>query len=90
MFENYRKPGVEFQPINAVANLESAQPDQWAWFWSKETDSYHRWTNEVWEDVPADELKQILDDKAYIDMPNWTQNTFFNPRRFSLGFRYTF
>ena len=87
---DFRKPGVDFQPINAVPNLENARPDPWAWFWSQETGSYHRWSGEAWEDVPADELQRALDDKAYIDMPNLGYNTFFNPRRFSLGLRFSF
>ena len=87
---DYRRPGAEFQPIEAVLSLDATQPNPWAWFWSRETGTYHRWTGEAWENVPEDELQQVLDDKAYIDMPNIDYNTFFNPRRFSLGLRFSF
>ena len=87
---DFRKPGVAYQPIEAVRSIRAAVPNPWAWFWSQETETYHRWTAEGWELVPGDLVDQVLEDKAYIDMPNNTENTFLNPRRFSLGLRFSF
>lgn len=87
----FRDEDVDFQPINAVANLDAVEsPDRVAWFWSRETGTYSRWTGSAWEAVPDNEVRQVLDDKAYIDMPNYRFNTFLNPRRFTLGLRFTF
>ncbi len=35
--------------------------------------------------VPEPKIKKLLDDKAYIDMPNQTHFTFLNPRSVFFG-----
>lgn len=89
---DFRKEGVPFQPIEP-RNTLPAQPDagtERAWYWARDTGTYSRWNGNAWEPVPEDELQQALEDKAYIDMPNFRFNTFLNPRRFTLGLRLTF
>jgi len=88
----YRKPGVAFQPIEVVNELASVKIDdasQVAWYWALDEQTYYRKNGSVWEPVPTNEIDQVLDDKAYIDMPNLRFHTFLNNRRVTLGIRLT-
>jgi len=88
----FRHPDVAYQPVEAVSSLDTANdPNTHAWYWAADTQSYSRWNKDgsSWEEVPSNEVKQMLDDKAYIDMPNIRFNTFLNNRRITLGIRVT-
>ncbi len=88
---DFRHPSVDFQPIEEVASLSgTADPNQVAWYWAQDTGEYSRWNGSAWEAVPDGELQKALDDKAYIDMPNFRFNTFLNPRAVSFGLRLSF
>jgi outer membrane receptor protein involved in Fe transport len=89
---DYRKPGVPFQPIAAVTSLPDAPADNnvGAWHWAADTGNYSRWNGSAWEAVPSGEVDQVLDDKAYIDMPNNYVMGFLNPRNVYFGIRLTF
>lgn len=90
----YRKDGVAFQPIVAVgrySELGSAQNQQSRpFYYVKEQKTYYQFTNGTWQVVDSGRLQQVLDDKAYIDMPNMDTFTFLNPRRFYYGIRLSF
>ncbi len=86
----FRNLDVPFQPIEALASLNDvSEPNTVAWYWAADTQSYSRWNGSSWEDVPTNQVNQMLDDKAYIDMPNMRFNTFLNHRRITLGIRVT-
>jgi len=85
----FREGDVAFQPIEAVFTLPE-EPNEIAWYWERESGTYQRWNGSAWEEVPNNEVQQVLDDKAYIDMPNFRFNTFLNPRRYTFGVRLTF
>lgn len=88
---DFRHPSVDFQPIEAVGSLgDTADPNTIAWYWAQDTGEYSRWNGSSWEAVPDGELQSALDDKAYIDMPNFRFNTFLNPRAVSFGIRLSF
>ncbi|TDI94080.1 MAG: hypothetical protein E2O75_00745 [Chloroflexi bacterium] len=88
---DFRKPGVAFQPIEAVPSLDGvSDPNSIAWYWAADTEQYSRWNGSSFESVSDGELQQVLDDKGYIDMPNFRFNTFLNPRRVTLGLRLSF
>ena len=84
---DYRKPGTPFQPVEVVPSLVDAEPNDIAWFYSKERGDYFRWNGSDWAEVPSGEVEEMLDTKAYIDMPNLRFNTFLNPRAITLGLR---
>ena len=46
--------------------------------------------NGVREQVDQGTLDQVMDDKAYIDMPNQEAFTFLNPRNIFYGIRFSF
>jgi hypothetical protein len=85
----FRDDDVDFQPIEGVEELPESGNDR-AWYWEQTSDTYSRWNGSAWEPVPEGEVQRVLDDKAYIDMPNFRFNTFLNPRRYTFGLRLTF
>lgn len=88
---DFRDSDVAFQPINAVASLDGVNdPSDIAWYWAKDTGSYHEWNGSAWQEVSDGDVEKVLDDKAYIDMPNLRFNTFLNPRRVTFGLRLSF
>ena len=88
---DFRDPDTPFQPVEVVAALDAdgVEPNDIAWFYSKEEgeEGYYRWNGSDWDEVPSGEVEEMLDKKAYIDMPNLRFNTFLNPRRVTLGLR---
>jgi hypothetical protein len=54
------------------------------------TGRYMQFVNGVWQEVPRDVLNRVLDNKAYIDMPNQTSFTFLNPRNIFVGITTSF
>lgn len=89
---DYRKDGVPFQPIEARAKLPE-KPDagtERAWYWAKDSGKYMRWSSGSWQEVPQGDVDKVLDEKGYIDMPNHKFHTFLNPRRVTVGLRFSF
>jgi hypothetical protein len=91
---DYRKPGVDFQPIVALGTLaelqQAANQHPRPFYWVQEDRNYYQFVNGQWAQVAPDKLDQVLDDKAYIDMPNQDTFTFLNPRRVFYGLRFSF
>ena len=88
---DFRHPSVEFQPIEAIGNLDAvASPNDVAWYWEESSNTYNRWNGASWEEVPRGEVNDALDDKAYIDMPNIRFSSFLNPRAVTFGVRVSF
>ncbi len=86
----FRRPDVAYQPIEASKSLDSVtDPNTSAWYWAADTGTYSRWNGSSFEEVPRDQVNKVLEDKAYIDMPNLRFNTFLNNRRITLGIRVT-
>jgi hypothetical protein len=86
---NYRKEGVEFQPIVGIGKREELLDPQnqktRPFYYVKAEGQYYQMVNGNWQVVDPSRLNQVLDDKAYIDMPNMDTFTFLNPRRFFFG-----
>jgi outer membrane receptor protein involved in Fe transport len=83
----YREDDVKFQPIEIRAGAISASEIGSAGlvYWEKPTGTYKEYVNGAWKPVDESRLQKILDDKAYIDMPNNTSFNFLNPRQFFYG-----
>jgi hypothetical protein len=88
---DYRKEGVEFQPMEWRADLSQVQnPNTRAIYYDASTKKFMQWQNDAWSEVAQSRIDQINEDKAYIDMPNQTFFTFLNPRSIYLGLTLTF
>lgn len=90
---DYRKPGTDWQPIVHVGNLNLTgvrQDEERAWFYEDASHQYYQWTNGRWSIVDQQQLKKVLDNKAYIDMPNASTFWFLNPRKIFFGLRVSF
>ena len=92
---DFRKPGVEFRPIEIVGSLdEVGDPVGRALYYTASggdmaNGTYHQYVNGEWQEANAAEVEQIIDTNAYIDMPNWKSWTFLDPRQFQFGLRIT-
>jgi len=83
---DFRPTGVDFVPMEWRANLNNeTNPNTRAIYYDASSKQYMQYTNGSWEEVGSNRLNQILDDKAYIDMPNQTYFTFLNPRNMFTG-----
>lgn len=88
---DYRKSGVEFVPIEAVTTLDDVErPNERALYYNTREGDYFQYRNGVFLPADEDHVNQVLDDKAYIEMPNHTFFTFLNPRNIYWGIRVRF
>ncbi|MGE5859744.1 MAG: TonB-dependent receptor [Ignavibacteria bacterium] len=89
---DYREPGVEFQPLIGVDVWDQSHlpaPDR-AWYYEISTGVYREYVNGQWSQVDKSRVDKMLEDKAYIDMPNQSTFWFLNPRRIFFGLRFSF
>lgn len=83
---DYRKTGVDYVPMEWVADYQTlTNPNSSAIYYDANTKKYVEYVNDVWQEVEKNRLNKVLDDKAYIDMPNQTSFTFLNPRSVFFG-----
>ncbi len=84
---HYRKTGVDFQPMEWIPDAEKfLNPKEGVIYYEAATKRYLEISeNGEWLTVPNKRIDKILDDKAYIDMPNQTFLTFLNPRSLFFG-----
>ena len=89
---DFRKEGVAFDPIFVDPDVSDGVPDlvEGALYFDKATESYVVNNGGSWGPADQSRLNQVLDDKAYIDMPNESYMMFLNPRNVFFGLRVTF
>ncbi|MCF7886545.1 MAG: hypothetical protein K9M80_08620, partial [Candidatus Marinimicrobia bacterium] len=88
---DYRKSGVEYQPIEQVGNVMNLQEiSDRAIYYDTSSEQYMDYVNGEWREVEDSKMDQILEDKAYIDMPNQSSFNFLNPRQIFMGIRVSF
>lgn len=88
---DYRKEGVPYQPMEQVVNVyELSNPNPNVIYYDKTTKKYMNYINNEWSEVDNAKLQKILEDKAYIDMPNNTSFNFLNPRQVFFGINISF
>ncbi len=83
-----RPVGVDYQPIEWIPSIESrlaANASEVAIYYDASSKKYMEAINGVWQEVSDSRMDKILDDKAYIDMPNQSFFTFLNPRNIFFG-----
>lgn len=88
---DFRKEGVAYQPIEQVGNIGGLQnPNAAVIYYERSTGRYMNYLNNSWSEVESGKMKKILEDKAYIDMPNQTSFNFLNPRDIFFGLRMSY
>ena len=88
---DYREPGVEYQPVEIVDNVEDVKtPHPRPFYYERSSQRYMTFVEGSWTQVDNEKLEQVLEAKAYIDMPNYEYLRFFNPRRVRFGLRVSF
>ncbi|RKY53950.1 MAG: hypothetical protein DRP89_05530, partial [Candidatus Neomarinimicrobiota bacterium] len=88
---DYRKTGTEFQPMEYTSNyLDLNAPDKLVIYYDGETEDYYQFTDSGWQEVPNAKIDKLLEDKAYIDMPNQSFFTFLEPRDIYFGMTVSF
>jgi outer membrane receptor protein involved in Fe transport len=88
---DYRDEGVEFQPIEAVGMLDDVStPGERPLYWEQASGEYYEYNGSEFVAADDQKVQEVLDSKAYIDMPNLRFLRFLNPRQAQFGFRVTF
>jgi outer membrane receptor protein involved in Fe transport len=89
---SYRDLGVAFQPIERRGKIDytTETGENGLVYWERQSKRYVEYVNGAWQDVAKNRMDKILDEKAYIDMPNETSFNFLNPRDIFFGVRATF
>jgi len=87
----YRDDDVEFQPIEAVSDPVSlSNPSTVAIYYNYNTEQYMKLVDGQWTLVDKKTIDEIIDTKAYIDMPNQSYYTFLSPRDIFFGMTISF
>jgi outer membrane receptor protein involved in Fe transport len=88
---DYRTPGAEYQPIEYQAKIDPSIPGkERPYYYEGSTGKYYEYKNQQWKEVDKARIDKVLEDKAYIDMPNPTTFWFLNPRNIYFGVRLSF
>ena len=92
---DYRKDDVAFQPIAPLYMAEQKLaggkiPDPGVIYYDNSAQSYQNYINGEWVEVESGRLEKIIENKAYIDMPNQQFFTFLNPRDIFWGVKLSF
>ena len=94
---DYPQQGVKYLPIYLVRGnyllppalvMESRDPNELYYVFNSAT--YLQFIDGEWEDADPELVRRVLDNKAYINMPDKIQSAFLNPRSVTLGMRITF
>lgn len=82
-----RADGVEFVPIEWVGDVTKiAAPEERPIYFDSATESYVQYDhNSGWSEVDQAYLDKVVEDKAYIDMPNQSSFIFLAPRDIFFG-----
>ena len=85
-YGEFRETGIKYQPIIKVTNVSSLNnPSTIPFYYESSSGKYMQYVNGSWTQVDNSKLEKVLEDKAYIDMPNMTSFNFLNPRNVYIG-----
>lgn len=89
---DYRKPGVEWQPMEYRAVIDKAQvmPSERPIYYEGSTGEYWEFTEGSWKEVDQKRIDQVNEDKAYIFNPGPSTYWFTSPRSVTFGIRLSF
>jgi outer membrane receptor protein involved in Fe transport len=88
---DFRDFDVKWVPIEVVGNVDDlGDPLTRPLYYETDSKTYKQWSGSEWKTADQGTVDQVLDDKAYIDMPNQQFFTFVNARIFRIGLRLNF
>ncbi|MBN1780608.1 TonB-dependent receptor [bacterium] len=88
---DYRKDNVTFQPIEQRYSVENEpNPLDGVIYYEEQWGRYMEYVDNAWVPVDKARMDKVLEDKAYIDMPNQTSFNFLNPRQWFFGVKLSF
>lgn len=85
-----RSDGVAYQPIVSTTIASVTTPEPTAIYYDQQTKQYYEYRNGAFVNADPARLQKVLDDKAYIDMPNMDYFVFLNPRDIYWGLKISF
>lgn len=87
---DYREPGVEYVPIEVSNNFDLiATPNNRALYYNADEGKYYQYNGEFYEADPS-YVDHVLDNKAYINMPDQRFFNFLDPRTIRFGIKFSF
>jgi len=86
---DYRDENAAYQPI-ALYNVQMNEGVDGVIYYDNDAGRYLTYTDGSWIAVEEGRMNRILEDRAYIDMPNMTSFHFLNPRSVFFGLRLSF
>jgi hypothetical protein len=86
---DFRDPGINFQPLEYTSSISTVtNPNTIAYYYDASSGNYYHWSGTAWSQVSNSVIQNVLDNKAYIDMPNLSYMTFLNPRDVYFGVKF--
>ena len=87
----FREYDVPYQPMTRITERSvESNPDPGTIYYEASTDEFIVFQEGDWRAADPGRVDEVLDDRAYIDMPNQSFLTFLNPRNVYLGLRLSF
>lgn len=86
---DYRPSNVEYVPIEVSQSLP-VQGNTRALYYNTTEAKYYQWDGSTFVDADKGFVNKVLDDKAYINMPNQRYFNFLDPRTIRFGVRFSF
>lgn len=88
---DYRNPDVDFVPIEVTVDLNNvSNPNTRALYYNSIEAKYYQFVDGGFVEADQGFVDEVLDEKAYINMPNQRYFNFFDPRTFRIGVRFSF
>jgi len=86
-----RPEDVDYVHVESRAVIDaSVKGDVGALYFSRDDETYYSYDGTAWSEADQDFVDQVLEDKAYINMPNLSSFTFLNPRDIFIGINISF
>ncbi|MFV1883702.1 MAG: TonB-dependent receptor [Balneola sp.] len=86
---DYRPHGVEYVPIEASLSLPATGNTR-ALYYNTTEAKYYQWNGSAFVDADKGYVDKVLDEKAYINMPDQRYFNFLDPRTIRFGIRFSF